>query len=320
MKSEPSVHIPVLLREIINLLVTDTNGIYFDGTLGDGGYTRALLKELDSQGRVIAVDWDEKSVEYSKKWALSETRRGRLSIHRANFCKIKEVLSIDKISAVNGIVLDLGLSSRQLDTGERGFSHRLDGPLDMRMDNRLTDSVSHIVSKYSEKDLKEIFFKYGEERGSAKLARIIIRERQRQTIVTTNDLVTIMKKYWRPKFFVKSASRIFQALRIAVNHELENLEKFLEICWDLLLPGGKIAVVSYHSLEDRIVKNVYRKHEDPCICHRQVPVCQCGKIPDAKIITKKPVRASSEEKIINPRSRSAKLRVAEKIEIIPEDS
>ena len=320
MKSEPSGHIPVLLREIINLLVTDTNGIYFDGTLGDGGYTKALLKKLDSHGKVIAVDWDEKSVEYSEKWASPETRRGRLSIHRANFCEIKEVLSIHKISAVNGIVLDVGLSSRQLDAGERGFSHRLEGPLDMRMDNRLTDSVSNIVSKYSEKDLKEIFFKYGEERGSAKLARILIRERQRQTIVTTNDLVTIMKKYWRPKFFVKSASRIFQALRIAVNHELENLEKFLEICWDLLLPGGRIAVVSYHSLEDRIVKNIYRKHEDPCICHRQVPVCQCGKIPDAKIITKKPVRASSEEKIINPRSRSAKLRVAEKIEIIREDS
>jgi len=320
MKNDISGHIPVLLREVIDYLVTDSNGIYFDGTLGDGGYTKALLKRLDSHGKVVAVDWDEKSVEYSEKWAPTEIRSNRLSIHRANYCEILEILSIHKIAAVHGIVLDVGLSSRQLNNGERGFSHQLDGPLDMRMDNRLAEPVSKILSNYSVKELKEIFFKYGEERGSAKLAKIIVRERQRHPIVTTSDLVVLMKKYWRPKLFVKSASRIFQALRIAVNRELENLERFLEICWDLLLPGGRIVVVSYHSLEDRIVKNAFRKREDPCICNKQVPVCQCGNIPDAKVITKKPVQATSVERIKNTRSRSAKLRVAEKIEISQNNS
>ena len=313
MSDESLEHVPVLLKEVMDLVITDKNGIYFDGTLGDGGYTRKLWDTIGTKGKVISVDWDEKSILQVDNWLVPAYSENRRFIHRANFCEIGDILKNHRIEAVHGIVLDIGLSSRQLNDPDRGFSYRYDSPLDMRMDNRLPDSVFELLSKRTENDLRSIFFKYGEEKRSARLANIIVRERINKPIRSTSDLVTLMKKHWRPRFFTKSASRIFQALRIAVNRELDNLERFLDICWDFMLPGGRIAVISYHSLEDRIVKNTFRNHENPCICHNDAPVCQCGNIPDAKIITRKPVRPDAEEVAANPRSRSAKLRVAEKI-------
>ena len=311
MTSVPVEHTPVLLHEVIELLVADRKGTYYDGTLGDGGYTRSLLAHLNSEGRVIASDWDAEAIHYAGEWAPAFGRR--LSVHHGDFCDIHGILSALNIKAVNGMVLDLGLSSRQLNVPERGFSYRTDGPLDMRMDNRRRESAMDVVNKISEGGLKKIFFEYGEERRSASLARIIIRERRRSPITTTFDLAVLMKKHWRPRYYTKSASRIFQSLRIAVNRELDNLELFLDICWQWLHPRGRIAVVTYHSLEDRLVKTAFRRHENPCICPKEAPMCQCGRIPDAIIITRKPARPSAGEIARNPRARSAKLRVAEKL-------
>lgn len=311
MNSEPPEHKPVLLQEVLRLVVTDRKGMYFDGTLGDGGYTRAILEKLDSDGRVIAADWDSKAIAFAKQWAPEYGER--VSVHHNNFCNIDKILFSHTLDAVHGIVLDLGLSSRQIQDTKRGFSYRADGPLDMRMDTRFSETASEILNKAAEGELKKIFFHYGEERRSSSLAGIIIRERQRRPLKTTFDLVELMKKKWRPKYYTKSASRIFQALRIAVNRELDNLERFLDICWHLLLTGGRIAVISYHSLEDRMVKTAFRRHENSCICPNDIPICQCERVPDAKIVTRKPVRPSEEEITHNPRARSAKLRVAEKI-------
>lgn len=311
MNSEPPEHIPVLLQEVLRLIVTDKKGIYFDGTLGDGGYTQAILEKLDSQGRVIAADWDSKTIAFAKQWTPKYGER--VSVHHNNFSDIKKILFSHTIDAVHGIVLDVGLSSRQIEDTKRGFSYRTDAPLDMRMDTRFSETAADILNKTAESELKKIFFRYGEEKWSASLAGIIARERRRRPLKTTFDLVELMKKKWRPKYYTKSASRIFQALRIAVNRELDNLEQFLELCWDLLLTGGRIGIISYHSLEDRIVKTAFRRHENPCICPNDMPVCQCGRVPDVKIITRRPVCPSGEEISRNSRARSAKLRVAEKI-------
>ncbi len=311
MNSEAIEHIPVLVNEIMAMLITDKNGIYLDGTLGDGGYSRVLLEKLDSSGRVIATDWDDSSVRFADQW--KNEYGDRLDVHRANFSDMPRILESAAISAVQGIVLDLGLSSRQLDAPERGFSYRFDGPLTMNMDSNAGNTAFDLINTASWDELKKIFLKFGEERRSGALATIITREREKKAISTTFELVGIMQKYWRPRHFTKSASRIFQALRIAVNHELESLEMFLESCWKFLVQGGRIAVVSYHSLEDRIVKQTFRQHEYPCICPRDFPECRCGKIADAKVLTKRPVYPSEEEITRNSRARSARLRVAEKI-------
>lgn len=306
-----STHIPVLLKEALDLLITDADGIYFDGTLGDGGYTRGLLEELGSAGRVVAADWDEQAIAFADTWRHKV--KNRISIYHSNFCSLSEILRQEGMQSVSGIVLDLGLSSRQIDDAERGFSYRREAPLDMRMDMRLTTTARDILKTASEQELAQIFFMYGEEKRSRLLARIIIEERSRRSFTTTFDLIDIMKKQWRPAHFTKSASRIFQALRIAVNRELDNLERFLEDCWQFVVPGGRVAIVSYHSLEDRIVKTAFRNHSNPCVCPKNVPVCQCGRTPDVRVITKRPITPSCEEIFANPHSRSAKLRAAEKI-------
>jgi 16S rRNA (cytosine1402-N4)-methyltransferase len=313
MDSDSNEHVPVLIHEIMALLMTDNNGIYFDGTMGDGGYTRALLDRLGSKGAVIATDVDDRAVRYAEKWKDKYGYGEKISVHHANFSDMPHLLDNKSIQTLQGIVLDLGLSSRQLDTPERGFSYRSDGPLDMRMDNHSEQTACTIINSASEDDLKSLFFTYGEDRRSAFLAKIIVREREKRKIATTFELVEIMKKYWRPKHYPKSASRIFQALRITVNRELESLETFLGICWDYLVKGGRIAVVSYHSLEDRKVKTAFRQHENPCVCPKDFPECRCGRTADTKILTKRPIRPSEAEIAQNPRAKSAKLRVAEKI-------
>ena len=306
-----SRHIPVLLKEVLDVLITDAGGIYFDGTMGDGGYTRGIAERLNPSGRVIAADWDEQAIAISDEWVKQYS--GRIVVYNSSFCSLAEILSCEGIRAVSGIVLDLGLSSRQIDDTERGFSYRVDAPLDMRMDVRLKTTARDILNTAAAEELSRIFSVYGEEKWSWRLAQILAAEGSRRKFETTFELVDIMKKRWKPAHFTKSASRIFQALRIAVNRELENLERFLEECWQYIIPGGRIIVVSYHSLEDRIVKTAFRNHEHPCICPKESPVCVCGRIPNARVITRKAVVPSQGEINANPRARSAKLRAAEKM-------
>jgi len=309
MKSD--LHVPVMIYQVLHWLITDRDGIYFDGTLGDGGHARAVARLLNPGGKVIATDWDRHAVEHAETWR--QPLHAPVSVYHASFGKIAGVLRAAGVDTVHGILLDLGMSSRQLDNAQRGFSYLTDGPLDMRMDQRLPGQAYDIINRSSADELKNIFYRYGEEKRSSLLAKIIVEVRKKQPITTTEDLIEVMKKRWRPAHFSKSASRIFQALRIAVNNELDILEKFLEECWDLLVPRGRIVVISYHSLEDRIVKQSFKKHENPCICPKEFPVCQCGLKADAKILTKKVIKPALEEIERNPRARSAKMRVAEKI-------
>lgn len=303
-------HVPVLTAQVLLWLITDKKGVYFDGTMGDGGHSRAIAGKLEPPGRVVAADCDLNAIRHSDLWLKPGDR---ITIYHNNFRNIKDILRASGVNSLNGILLDLGLSSRQLDDPDRGFSYRFDCSLDMRMDGRIRENALQIINKYSEKELRDIFFEFGEERRSSYLAKIIVRERVKEPILTTGTFVEIMQKFWRPRYFAKSASRIFQALRIAVNKELENLEIFLDDCWDILVPGGRIVIISYHSLEDRIVKQVFKKHENPCECPPEIPVCACGKKPDAKILTKRIVIPSRLEIENNSRARSAKLRAVEKI-------
>lgn len=306
-----SKHIPVMADKVLEYLITEKDGIYFDATLGDGGYTRSILNELDESGKVVATDRDTEAIEFSKQWAQEYTNR--LFIHNCNFSEISMVLSKENISQINGVTADLGLSSRQLDDENRGFSYRFDSPLDMRMTMDEEITAGRIINSYSFEELKSIFKTYGEEKHSGKLAKKILKRREEKDIESTSELVKIMKGQWHPAHFNKSAARIFQALRIAVNKELESLEKLLKDSWAALKPGGRMVIVSYHSLEDRIVKRFFKKHTDPCECPVDFPICMCGLVPDAKVLTKKPVMSDASEVIKNSRARSAKLRSAEKI-------
>jgi 16S rRNA (cytosine1402-N4)-methyltransferase len=303
-------HVPVLTNHVLLWMITDKKGVYFDGTMGDGGHTRAIAEKLEPPGRVVATDCDINAIRHSDLWLKPGDR---IKIFHNNFRNIKDIIQASGEKSLSGILLDLGLSSRQLDDPERGFSYRFESALDMRMDNRIRENALQIINKYSEKELRDIFFNFGEENRSSYLAKIIVRERVKEPILTTEAFVEIMQKFWRPKYFTKSASRIFQALRIAVNKELENLEIFLNDCWNLLVPGGRMVIISYHSLEDRMVKQAFRKHAHPCECPQEIPVCVCGKKPDAKILSRKIVVPSRLEIESNSRARSAKLRAVEKI-------
>ncbi len=311
MNNDNDRHVPVLERQILDWLITDKNGIYFDGTMGDGGHSRAIAEILEGKGKIIATDWDERAVKYSESWR--KPLKTPVTVIHSNYSEMPSILSGLNIKHITGILLDLGLSSRQLDDPERGFSYRYDSPLDMRMDERLSNSARELLNNSGEKELRDIFYRFGEERRSSRLARLIVEAREKTKFNSTQDLVEIMKKRWHPSNYIKSASRIFQALRIAVNNELDSLNRFLEDCWDYLNPGGRIAVISYHSLEDRLVKQAFKQREKPCVCPRDFPICTCGKKPDAKVLTRKAVTPSNEEIKQNSRARSAKLRVAEKI-------
>ncbi|MCP4726560.1 MAG: 16S rRNA (cytosine(1402)-N(4))-methyltransferase RsmH [bacterium] len=311
MESPNEGHIPVLLSEVIHHLITDRDGNYFDGTLGDSGYSKAIMNSLTDQGTLTACDLDLRALEHSKSWAGAYGNR--IKIYHNNFSEISEIMLNADIKSLNGIVLDLGISSRQLDDPGRGFSYRTDGPIDMRFDDTISGSALDMINNYSREQLKKIFKEYGEEKRSGLLAKIITESREESPINTTGEFVELMSRRWRPKHFRKSASRIFQALRIAVNAELNNLERFLDECWKWLVPGARLVIVSYHSLEDRLVKNSIRNHKNPCSCPDDFPECRCGKIPDARALTKKPIYPSEDEIRLNSRARSARLRAAEKI-------
>ncbi len=304
-------HIPVLLKEVIPLLLTSKNGWYVDGTLGGGGHAETILRQLDQDGKLIGLDLDED--------ALSETKNrlaefgDRLIIVKDNFRNIKSVLSRYGINSIKGGFLDLGVSSFQLDEPGKGFSFREDGELDMRMNRDQEMDAKHIVNKYDMKALADIFWKYGEEKNSRQVARAIIRQRMHKSIDTTGQLASVIKSAVPGRFLNKTLARIFQAIRIEVNNEIENLRYALGNFIDVLESGGRFAVISYHSLEDRLVKEVFRDAAARFIPAGNKLVPDSPASPVLKLITKKPLKASDQELMENPRSRSAKLRVAEKL-------
>ncbi len=306
-------HVSVLLEECLDALAIKSDGIYVDGTLGGAGHSSQIVQRLTS-GRLIGIDRDEIALEAASKrlqpWA------DRVTLVHSNFCEIASVLRELNISGVDGILLDLGVSSPQLDDGERGFSYMADAPLDMRMNRRDALSAYDVVNTWPQEELKRILFDYGEERYAPKIAAAICRRREEKPIETTLELVDIIRSAM-PSAALREkqhpAKRSFQAIRIAVNDELGSVEKVMRDAIDCLNPGGRLAVITFHSLEDRIVKSAMSAASKGCTCPPNFPVCVCGKKPKVSLVSRKPITSTQEELEANPRARSAKLRVCEKI-------
>ncbi len=302
-------HTTVLLKETVDGAFTDPKGIYADLTTGGGGHSLELAGRLDG-GRLVCFDQDEEAIA-----AAGERLRGLpVTLVKRNFCELGEVLDELGIEALDGIIADLGVSSHQLDAAERGFSFHADAPLDMRM-SREGLSARDVVNEYSFEELRRILYEYGEEKFAPKIADGIVKARAAAPIETTGELAEIIKRsvpaaYRREK---NPCRKSFQAIRIEVNHELDVLETALSVGFERLKVGGRMAVITFHSLEDRIVKNRFREFCTGCICPPEFPVCVCGRLPRGRTLFRKPVTASEEELSANPRSRSAKLRVIEKI-------
>ena len=307
-------HTSVLLEETVDGLNIKPDGIYVDGTLGGGGHAYEVCTRLSNKGRFIGIDQDEAAIE-AAGIRLRDFGE-RVTIVRSNYCDMKLQLQKLGIDKVDGIVLDLGVSSYQLDTAERGFSYRVDAPLDMRMDRRQTMTARDIVNDYSEMDLFRIIRDYGEDKFAKNIAKHIVMEREKGPIETTGQLIEIIKRAIPMKFQKTAghpAKRTFQAIRIELNRELEVLRENLDDMIDLLNEGGRICIITFHSLEDRIVKTIFRKAENPCVCPSHFPVCVCGNAPKGKVVTKKPILPSEGELEENSRSKSAKLRVFEHV-------
>ena len=304
-------HISVLLNECIDNLNITPDGIYVDGTMGGGGHSLEIAKRLTT-GRLICIDQDPNAHEAAGK-RLAEYKV-RITFVRDNFGNIANILDSLGIEKIDGMLLDIGVSSHQLDEAERGFSYQQDAPLDMRMNPDRPFSAYDVVIGYDEDELDRVIFTYGEERWARRIAQFIVKEREAKPIETTGELVDIIKKAV-PKGARKDgphpAKRTFQAIRIEVNGELEVLQRAIDDVAARLAVGGRLCIITFHSLEDRIVKEAFRKQENPCICPPQFPVCVCGKKPLGRVITRKPILPSKEELEENPRSRSAKLRVLE---------
>ena len=304
-------HIPVLMDRVVEYLVGDPAGIYVDCTLGGGGHSQELLKHLSSHGKLIGIDCDERAIEFASKRLSNENER--VEILHANFAQLKTILASIAITQVDGILIDLGVSSFQIDTSERGFSYMNDGPLDMRMGIEKKTTAAHIINTYSEEELARIFRDYGEERYARSIARKIVQERTHARITTTKQLTDILESKLPFQQRIKSFARVFQALRIEVNHELENLRAALSQVLEILKSGGRVVIISYHSLEDRLAKEFFNSQINPCQCPIGLPMCICGKTATIRLLTRGIVRPSAAEVKMNPRSRSAKLRAAEKI-------
>ena len=307
------VHKSVLLKETIDRLKIKPDGIYVDGTLGGGGHASEVARRLSDKGSIIGIDQDAAAIE-AAGIRLKDFGE-KVTIVRSNYCDMKSQLGKLGIDKVDGIVLDLGVSSYQLDTAERGFSYREDAPLDMRMDRRQKMTARDIVNDYEERELYRVIRDYGEDKFAKNIAKHIVAARQKAPIETTGQLTEIIRASIPMKFQKKSghpAKRTFQAIRIELNQELEVLKNSLDAMIDLLNPGGRLCIITFHSLEDRIVKSAFRKNENPCTCPSDFPVCVCGKISKGSIITRKPILPSKEEMEENSRAKSAKLRIFER--------
>lgn len=306
-------HKSVLLEETIQSLNIKTEGIYVDGTLGGAGHSYEIAKRLNGGGRLIGIDQDEAAILAGQ--ARLEEFKGNVTIVRSNYSNIGQVLKDLHIEKVDGIMLDLGVSSYQLDTPERGFSYRENAPLDMRMDTRATTTARDIINGYGEMDLYRIIRDYGEDNFAKNIAKHIVKRREVSPIETTDELTEVIKAAIPAKIRMAGghpAKRTFQAIRIELNRELEVLKNSLDTMIDLLNTKGRLSIITFHSLEDRIVKSSFRKHENPCTCPPNFPVCICGNESKGKVITRKPILPSEEELEYNSRSKSAKLRVFER--------
>lgn len=306
-------HVPVLYNEVMEALNIRADGIYVDGTVGGGGHSSGICERLSENGLLVAVDRDTTALKAASE-RLEPYPCTKKFIH-ANYSDVDEIAN-SAGSKVSGILLDLGVSSFQLDTAERGFSYMHDAPMDMRMNEDDALTAYDVVNTYSEQDLNRIIRDYGEEKWASRVAKFIVNARKDEPIATTGQLVEIIKAAIPAKARREGphpAKRTFQAIRIEVNAELDHLRKAVEKLPDILEPGGRIAIITFHSLEDRIVKTAFDKRLNPCTCPKEFPVCVCGKVADVKKVTRKPIEPSEEELEINPRARSAKLRVLEKL-------
>lgn len=305
-------HVSVLLNELIENLKIKENGIYVDCTLGGGGDSFEILKHLSKDGKIVGIDQDIKAIECSKK--RLKDFNNVIYVHD-NFYNIDDILKKIDIDEVDGIIMDLGVSSYQIDNPQRGFSYMKDSPLDMRMNTDQDFTAFDVVNNYSEDELVKIFKEYGEERFSKRIAHLIVSERSKKSIISTLELADIIKRAIPMKFQNNGhpAKKVFQAIRIEVNKELDVIENAIENGVSHLKSGGRIEVITFHSLEDRIVKNKFKKLQNPCTCPSDFPVCVCGKKPVVNVITSKPIEPTEKEKELNSRSKSAKLRIAEKI-------
>ena len=306
-------HKSVLLEETIRNLKVKPDGIYVDGTLGGGGHAYEVCRQLSAKGSLIGIDQDEAAIEAAGE-RLQEFG-DIVTIIRSNYCNMKKELQKIGISSVDGIVLDLGVSSYQLDNAERGFTYREDVPLDMRMDRRGSRTARDIVNTYTENELYRVLRDYGEEKFAKKIARNICTARSEKPIETTGELIELIKQSIPMKMRAVGghpAKKTFQAIRIELNQELEVLRNSLDDMIELLNDGGRICIITFHSLEDRIVKTIFRRNENPCTCPPDFPVCVCGKTSMGRVITRKPILPDEEEIAVNKRSKSAKLRVFER--------
>ena len=308
-------HRSVLLEETIEGLKVKPDGIYLDGTLGGGGHSSEILKRLKG-GCLIGIDQDEEALAAAGKRLSEFGEEGkRFTLIRDNYCNAAEAVRTFGVNGVDGIVLDLGVSSWQLDNAERGFSYRYDAPLDMRMDKRQTLTARDIVNDYPESALYQVIRDYGEEQFAKNIAKHIVQARQKEPIETTGQLNELISAAIPAKIQKKGghpSNRTFQALRIECNRELEVLKNSIDGLIGLLNPGGRICIITFHSLEDRIVKTAFRRNENPCTCPPDFPVCVCGKKPVGRVVTRKPILPTEKEMEENPRSKSAKLRIFEK--------
>lgn len=303
-------HSPVLLNECLKYLVINKSGVFFDGTGGFGGHSEGILKSAAEDALLISTDVDNTAFEFLRQ-NFSDDKR--VKIYNFNFNKIDLIAKIEGINSFDGVILDLGVSSYQLDSASAGFTYKQNADLDLRMDKSITVKASDIINSFKEKDIQHILYKYGEEKNSRHIASAICRERFRKKIETTAHLAEVIAQITSPIYLNKTLSRVFQALRIYINNELSVLETFIPKAINLLSKGGRIVILSYHSLEDRIVKEAFRFAAIKCICPKAYPVCKCEKKSQLKILTKKPVLPFAEEIAVNLRARSAKLRAAERI-------
>ena len=306
-------HKSILLNECMEGLSIKADGIYVDGTLGGGGHSFHIVQRLSDKGRLIGIDQDEDAIEAATK-RLAQFKQ-RVTIVRDNYEHFQEILSTLSIPAVDGILLDLGVSSYQFDEADRGFSYRFDAPLDMRMDKRQDFTAKDLINSYSEAELYHIIRDYGEDKFAKNIAKHIVLERAKKPIETTFEVSEVISHAIPMKMRVQGghpAKKTFQAIRIALNRELEVLEESLDGMIKALKPGGRLCIITFHSLEDRIVKRAFRTAEDPCICPKDFPICTCGRKSLGKVISKKAILPSDLEREENPRSKSAKLRIFER--------
>lgn len=304
------IHIPVLARESVEYLIKNRDGKFFEATVGFGGHTTLILNQLGRTGILAGTDVNDAAFNYAKEKFENDDR---FRLYKFNFNKIDLISKIESIDKFDGVFADLGVSSYQLDSAGEGFTFRMDTKLDLRMDKNLEQTAADVLNTESEETIAKILYKYGEEKNSRKIARLIGERRRSGSFKTTGELVDIVAGITPPNFLNKSLMRVFQALRIYVNRELDVLEDFLRKAVNLLNTNGRIVILTYHSLEDRIVKDIFKEESSSCVCPKDFPVCICGKEKKLEILTRKPVLPSTEELKNNPRARSAKLRAAERV-------